>query len=618
MSCLNKNMDYLKKIDKVMYDNIKDKILHENNDETNILICKNLNESLNIKIEKNNRSFYLHSQYATEVEAEKWVNSLNSNAKIIIVLGLGLGYHIKTLLKVVSPETCICIIEPDNEIFKAFIENVDIRSVLDERVIFLINNNSREISAEIFGLIKKYIMEEIEIKIFNSYIIEYKSLFNDIEKNVIEAIHNLQVNLGTMEYFKYLWTLNSFVNCYNVKDASNGIILRDKFKNMPAIIISAGPSLDKNIEYLKKLKNKALFIAGGSAIGILKKNGIDPHFMVAIDGSQEEKDIFDAVDFNNTALVYLHRLYYEIAPQYKDKRFFLVDSEDFISKYFTSKTNLNYAELPPSQTVAGINIDLACFMGCNPILFVGQDLAYTNMEMHAKGAAHMVNFEEELKNTPDKFISMKDINGDKVYTIKPFLTTRKSMGEKVEKYKKSNIEFFNATEGGIGIENAENISLKEAALKYLNKEYALEEIIEWSYNEGVDTLTEEVIEAFFMEIMKEVEYILNIAQKRYEICEKIISLLEQNKIDYEKYKKYAIQINKYEEILEKSEFCKYIIIGAIGHTLNIHRTIAESNLAKTQDAVEQNKIKTQSMKNQSVEIIGVCNLILNMKNLFKK
>mgnify|MGYP000387992456 CR=1 FL=1 len=51
-------------------------------------------------------------------------------------------------------------------------------------------------------------------------------------------------------------------------------------QDMPVVIVGSGPSLDRDMEALKELKDKAVVVSCGSALGILLKNGIRPDLHV--------------------------------------------------------------------------------------------------------------------------------------------------------------------------------------------------------------------------------------------------------------------------------------------------------------------------------------------------
>ena len=59
--------------------------------------------------------------------------------------------------------------------------------------------------------------------------------------------------------------------------------LRDKFRGVPAICVSAGPSLDEAIGELKQINHHALIIACDSAVNALVNSGITPHVVVTVD-----------------------------------------------------------------------------------------------------------------------------------------------------------------------------------------------------------------------------------------------------------------------------------------------------------------------------------------------
>ena len=55
-------------------------------------------------------------------------------------------------------------------------------------------------------------------------------------------------------------------------------------RNIPAIIVAAGPSLNKNILELKRLKGRAFIIAVDTAIKPLLNAGIIPDMYAVVDG----------------------------------------------------------------------------------------------------------------------------------------------------------------------------------------------------------------------------------------------------------------------------------------------------------------------------------------------
>lgn len=614
MSTLPQNLDKSTKMNLLINEAIEARFQKDfDKYDYEVNLCKNREGGSNLIFNVQNRDIYVHSNYNPSAEAKAWCESIPEDTMLVIVLGLGLGYHIEELLKKLKKQAKIFIIEPDIRVLKYFLENNDLTNKFEDRVVLSVKTSPETIAGEIYEVLKDRLLSKVDFKIYTSYISLYEDLFEKIKSKLSDIIKTLHVNVSTSEYFKYIWTLNFMANSHNILSASNGKILKNKFENIPAIIVSAGPSLNKNVELLNGIKNKALIIAGGSAIGILNKNGIKPHFLFAMDGDEKEKDIFEGIDFNNITLAYVNRLYYEITKAYPEKKFVFIDGHDQCSKYFVKKIGMDLMVMDPDQTVAGFNINLAHMLGCNPIIFVGQDLAYTDLQMHAEGAAHMVSFTEELEGGSKRFIKTKDIYGDETYTIKQFLTAKLSMELKIKNAIKDGHMFINATQGGIGLDNCENMDLDKVIDKYLNSEYNIYNIIEQSFEEGKFEISSSKIDDLFAYMFEEAEKLKNKAMELNDICKKIRKILMSDKFCEIEYSKIAKKINTIQTSIEVSEFYKEIVVGAIEQIIAIHKMIMEKTLQEDGTMVQKNLTRTKFISNQAVEIIGFCNFIISIQ-----
>lgn len=577
-------------------------------------LCINKTGGLNIKIKRNSNEFYIHSNYNPQTEAERWAGTLDADCDLVVVLGLGLGYHIEALLRRINKNTKICIIEPDIKILKTFLENRLVSQVFDSRVQLVINKMAMSTATEIYNIFKNNLLSKLDFKIYSNYSIIYGDFFNEVQKKLSEILNTLIVNVATTDHFKELWTLNFLVNSIYMSEAANGKNMRDLFRGLPAVIVSAGPSLNKNIHLLKDIKDKAVIIAGGSAIGILNKNNIKPHFMFAMDGDPKEKEIFENIDFEGVSLAYLNRLYYEIPKAYTGRKFTFIDKQDKLSAYYCKYMGVECQELASDQTVAGLNIGFATYMGCNPIIFVGQDLAYTNLQMHAEGAAHMVDFEEELNNMPKKFIKVKDIFGNDTYTIKPFLAAKMSMELKISLAMGEGYNFINATEGGIGLKNCLIMNLKEVIEQYMGDTYEIEKAIEDNYKSGLFNITKENIKDFYNALDENVSKMKEVALELNENCNKLKKVLTNKKnFDNDKYSKFASIVNNMQASIEDSDFYKDFLLGSLEQTIAIHKMIMENELDKSEEGIAKNLARIKFITNQAVEIIGICNLIKSVR-----
>jgi len=60
------------------------------------------------------------------------------------------------------------------------------------------------------------------------------------------------------------------------------------FQNQPVCIVGAGPSLEKDLDLLQELQNRAWILSGGSAIPALKEAGIVPDFLIVVDSLESQ------------------------------------------------------------------------------------------------------------------------------------------------------------------------------------------------------------------------------------------------------------------------------------------------------------------------------------------
>ena len=129
----------------------------------------------------------------------------------------------------------------------------------------------------------------------------YKALFReeveDFVKKLKKHVEDQEIQWNTYVRYTNVKAKNTFHNiCYLSEgysvEALKGILPAD----VPAIVVSAGPSLNKNLMDLKKAVGKACIIATDTAMKPLLNAGIMPNLFVIIDGLKpgllfEHKDL---------------------------------------------------------------------------------------------------------------------------------------------------------------------------------------------------------------------------------------------------------------------------------------------------------------------------------------
>lgn len=143
----------------------------------------------------------------------------------------------------------------------------------------------------------------------------------------------------------------------------------------------------------------------------------------------------------------------KIVSKYKGDRIFFNTREFFNAD--SEILGINTEKLFQGGSVAHACTSFAKLLGCNPIAFVGQDLAYTDGKLHSENSK--ADYESNL--VPDSDIYVKGVVEEKVLTNYDLNIFRERLEIMIKLY--SEVTFVNCTEGGAHIEGTIVKNLKD-------------------------------------------------------------------------------------------------------------------------------------------------------------
>ena len=191
--------------------------------------------------------------------------------------------------------------------------------------------------------------------------------------------------LSTLFELGPLWARNGIRNYPHV--ANNPMIddLSQAFSGLPLIVVGAGPSLSKNIELLKQAKGKAIVLAVNRTLRSLQNAGIHPHFTIALE-ARDVRSQFDGIDLSQIPGILLATTV--------DRNLFELPANGFISYYtqlhvdgWMFKPEDQRHEVLSQGTVSHSAFSLGLRWGCDPIIFVGQDLSFPGGQYYHEDGA---------------------------------------------------------------------------------------------------------------------------------------------------------------------------------------------------------------------------------------
>ncbi len=390
---------------------------------------------------------------------------------VFYIIGFGNGSYIRELLERINITNSLYIYEPDVTRLAAVMRQCDISDIImNEQVVITVTKG--ELIDCITGGINYLNYQKIRYILLPEYD-QYGDLYQEIK-------YNLEYQMRIEEAFKLTridHARNSVVNeLHNIPKAIKGksvTTLIDAFNGIdltgvPAIIVAAGPSLDRNIKELKRAEGHALIIVVDTAIKAVLRNDITPNIMVCVDPNKEEV-FFEHQGVHSVPVLFAKDVPYNLLERKWDCCFFQGSDELDIMNYFASKfTGKCYKGLASGGCVANTAFSLAVELGFKKIILVGQDLAYTNGMGHTKDA-----YDDDIKNHNDTEIIkdscyVESIDGGTIRTESRMNEYRIWFENMIEKYQ--DVHVMDGTEGGALIHGSEVISLAQAIKRECGRE----------------------------------------------------------------------------------------------------------------------------------------------------
>jgi len=466
-----------------------------------------------LRIDKNDKKVYLGSKYDQKREIEKFINKFKefTNKDNFVIVGLSFTEHIKELLKLINENSKILIVEFNNELIEYCKNDEDIKKIIDSDKV-IIANNKDEIDNFIITYINEMNVERLKVEEYSGYEKIYYEELQVIYTLIRNSIARIKLNRNTYRVFGEKFLSNMLSNFKYIAKANDINILQDVYKDKPAIIVSAGPSLINNIDQIKGLNN-FLILSGGRTLGALLERNINPSCLGVVDpGEVSYKLVEQYIKKINCPLIFNDLTNEKVVEAHPSGKFFYTDNE-FISEIWGKKIETMYG----GGSIAHALTNLAVYMGCNPIIFIGQDLAYTGENGHASCCGNRwdeLTF-DQYKDQTDIYV--KDIHGDLVRTSLILNDYRVSLETIIKK--NPSVEFINATEGGAFIEGT-----KTRILKDVLKELKEEKIIPMeNFLSNVNKIDD---------IIKKLQDNLKMFEKDIKLCKKAKMLLKDYKTNY--------------------------------------------------------------------------------------
>lgn len=504
-----------------------------------------------LAIRKNGRRLYLAGRRDPKAHPANQVSVLGriSPHAPVFVLGMGNIHYLEELEAKTDKSAVILLYEPLFSIFYKQLERVDFAKLLEGRTFALLVEGINEDGLESLAgtMLKGDLIPLMKYFVLPNYVELCREKVNWFLEKILKKSESYYMGIGTQMFFSPYQAENFYHNVRYVKTGYKasqllGVIPDD----VPAFVVSAGPSLDKNIKELKRAKNRSFIIAVDTAVKPLLREGIVPDMYATLDGVKP-LELVDTEQAKEIPLLTQVTAAHTIMDFHTGKKFFYYEGYEYVRKMF----ELNGKKLEGFRTggsVATLAFSLVCHLGFRKIVFVGQDLAYTNRKSHADGTFQEIMPEEDTKG----FLMVPGNYEKELPTLKNLNDYRIWFEDYIEWWQEGyDAVFINATEGGARIKGTELMTLAEVINKECSKEVDIEASIA-----GLEPVfseeEQEKIAGYLRETPEQLHEIVTLAREGKRIYMELDKLCRNGNTDKRAYAKILKRVKRTHRKIEEN------------------------------------------------------------------
>lgn len=356
----------------------------------------------------------LHSKYNPVKEAETLISSFDpAKHDTAIFLGFGLGYGPIEFAKK-HPDTTMILIEKDPSRFFSAIEVLDWSDVFKHAKIILLLGASEEEVCSILGKCKS---ESTAVYRTKAQCAHNESYFQAVENALRQNSQKEEINTNTLEKFARLWLNNSCRNLDYLQFLDGVNKYSGLGKEIPFVILAAGPSLKSVLPHLAEIKKRAVIVCVDTALHACLRQNVEPDFIILADPQYYCSLHLEFLSAPSSVLITEIAAYPSVL-RFKCKEIVLFSSLFPIGQFFESQTG-EKGKLAAGGSVTTSAWDFARLCKTSKIFMAGMDLGYPGKETHIRGS----KFEEKAHAESSRTKTSETANSAALFSANP--TTEK-------------------------------------------------------------------------------------------------------------------------------------------------------------------------------------------------
>jgi len=410
-----------------------------------------------------------------------------------IFIGVGLGGHIIDIHKKITADDYL-IIEDNIELFRLSLFTTEYYKLGEvSRLYFAIETDQKNFS-NIFE-------DVLGISLHENRYLKYTH-FPVHSKEKIEYIKNeLSAQIFVTYGYKTMLTRDirplEFMNDFKIINLSKHL-RNSLFTSKPTLILGAGPSLEKEIEFVRKNHNKFIIIAVSAVLKRLHQENIKPDIVFHVDGfeaSLVHLEGFDVQEFVKDSIAIFH-------PQVPAKLRDIFTKENIF--YFQTQTDyIQGFNTISTPCVGSLALVLSLIFNIERIYILGLDFAFDPITGESHSSGHKYSSKIDLNDdNNDTKMSLRGTNlevqgnfREKVYTNALFYTSISALHKFIPFFKKDYQTIYNLNDGAF-LDGSMPKRTEEIEISNILDKEAIHKIVKQSFDENsIKELTLEQIDS---------------------------------------------------------------------------------------------------------------------------
>jgi hypothetical protein len=396
------------------------------------------------------------------------------------VIGFGLGYHCAALVEQLGEWGLVVCFEPDLGLLRGVLERIDFTALFKSGRFVLVCDPEDSLRCnQAFTGNEALVGMGVRLIAHPPSTGRLVSTSERFGQTFTTALRATRTHVVTTLANSRTTLRNALMNTDHYVRSAGIVELKDSCVGKPAIVVSAGPSLEKNIELLRDpgVRERFVIVAVQTVLKPMLAKGIRPHFVAALDYHEVSGRFYEGLseeDVRGVRLIAEAKANPVILDSYPGE--VICPGDELLDRLLGERLYRERGTLPLGATVAHLCYNFARYLGCDPVILIGQDLGFSDGQYYSNGAtihnvwgcelsAHrsieMLEW-ERIARMRAHLQERRDIHGKVIYSDEQMCSYLAMFEQMFQKDQASGLTIIDASEGGVCKAHTRVMTLTEA------------------------------------------------------------------------------------------------------------------------------------------------------------